>query len=178
VVNDWRDVIRSCITDPGGTSDRKVQRQSLWCTVLDGELYRRIADGLLLKYLNEEQAKVTMGEVHEGMCGTHQSAHKMKCMIRRAGYYWLTMVEHYFNYFQGCEACQRFGDIQNAPASMMHPIIKPWPFRGWRLDFIGEIHPSSSRGHRFVLVATDYFTKWTEVVPLRNMTHIEVIRFV
>jgi transposase InsO family protein len=29
-----------------------------------------------------------------------------------------------------------------------------------------------------VLVATDYFTKWTEVVPLKNMTHGEVIQFV
>jgi transposase InsO family protein len=29
-----------------------------------------------------------------------------------------------------------------------------------------------------VLVATDYFTKWTEVIPLRNMTHKEVIDFV
>jgi transposase InsO family protein len=29
-----------------------------------------------------------------------------------------------------------------------------------------------------VLVATDYFTKWTEVVPLRNMTHKELIEFV
>jgi transposase InsO family protein len=28
------------------------------------------------------------------------------------------------------------------------------------------------------LVAPDYFTKWTEVVPLRNMTHREVISFV
>jgi transposase len=28
------------------------------------------------------------------------------------------------------------------------------------------------------LVATDYFTKWTEAVPLRNMTHREVINFV
>ena len=61
---------------------------------------------------------------------------------------------------------------------MLNPIIKPWPFRGWGLDFIGEIHPSSSKGHRFVLVATDYFTKWTEAVPLRNMTHKEVISFV
>jgi hypothetical protein len=25
---------------------------------------------------------------------------------------------------------------------------------------------------------TDYFTKWTEAVPLRNMTHREVIHFV
>jgi transposase InsO family protein len=29
-----------------------------------------------------------------------------------------------------------------------------------------------------VLVATDYFTKWIEVVPLKNMTHREVIEFI
>ena len=61
---------------------------------------------------------------------------------------------------------------------MLNLIIRPWPFRGWGLDFIGEIHPSSSKRHRFVLVATDYFTKWTEAVPLKNMTHKEVISFV
>jgi hypothetical protein len=46
------------------------------------------------------------------------------------------------------------------------------------LDFIGEIHPSSSKGHRFVLVVTDYFTKWTKAVTLKNMTHREVIEFI
>jgi transposase InsO family protein len=29
-----------------------------------------------------------------------------------------------------------------------------------------------------VLVAMDYFTKWTETVPLKNMTHKEVIQFI
>jgi hypothetical protein len=29
-----------------------------------------------------------------------------------------------------------------------------------------------------MLVAMDYFTKWTEVVPLKNMTHKEVIHFI
>jgi hypothetical protein len=29
-----------------------------------------------------------------------------------------------------------------------------------------------------VFVATDYFTKWTEVVSLKNMTHKEVIEFI
>jgi hypothetical protein len=46
------------------------------------------------------------------------------------------------------------------------------------LDFIGQIYPSSSKGHRFVLVATDYFIKWTEAVPLKNMMHKEVIEFI
>jgi transposase InsO family protein len=60
----------------------------------------------------------------------------------------------------------------------MNSIVKPWLFRGWGLDFIGEIHPRSCKGHRFILVATDYFNKWTEAVPLRNMTHRELISFV
>jgi hypothetical protein len=30
----------------------------------------------------------------------------------------------------------------------------------------------------FVLVATNYFTKSTEVIPLKNMTHKEVIHFI
>ena len=29
-----------------------------------------------------------------------------------------------------------------------------------------------------MLVAIDYFTKWTEVVALKNMTHMEVIGFI
>jgi hypothetical protein len=37
---------------------------------------------------------------------------------------------------------------------------------------------ASSKGHRFMLVVTDYFTKWTEVVPLKTMTDKELIEFI
>ena len=61
---------------------------------------------------------------------------------------------------------------------MLNPIIKLWPFRGWALDFIGQIYSSSSKGYWFVLVAMDYFTKWAEAVPLENITCTEVIDFI
>jgi hypothetical protein len=67
---------------------------------------------------------------------------------------------------------------QLAPAAMMHPIIKPCPFRGWGLDFIGQIYPPSSKGDHFVLVAMNYFTKLTKIVPAKNRTHKEVIEFI
>jgi hypothetical protein len=85
-------------------------------------------DGVLLNCLDGEQTRIAMGEVHVGLCGTHQSAQKMKWTLKRAGFYWPKMVENCYEYFMGCEACQRFGDIQTAPASMLHPIIRPWPF--------------------------------------------------
>ena len=86
-------------------------------------------DGLLLRFLSKEEAKAAMGEVHEGMCGTHQSAHKMKWMLKHAGVYWPSMMEECFKYCKGCEACQRFGNVQLAPASVLNPVVKPWPFR-------------------------------------------------
>jgi hypothetical protein len=88
------------------------------------------------------------------------------------------MFNDCFKYYKGCESCQKFGDVQLAPAAMLHPIIKPWSFHGWALDSVGQIHPALSKGRRFVLVATDYFTKWTETIPLKNMTHKEVIHFI
>jgi hypothetical protein len=81
-------------------------------------------------------------------------------------------------YQKGSKECQRFGNIQLAHAVVMNSIVNSRPFRGWGLDFISEIHPGSSMGHRFILVATNYFTNWTKAVPLRNMTHQEVISFV
>jgi hypothetical protein len=146
--------------------------------MLDNTLYHQNIDGLLLKCLGSDQSKIAMGNVHEGICGTHQSAHKIKWLLRRARFYWPTMLNYYFRYYRGCESCQKFKDVQLAPAAMLHPIIKSCQFHCWALDFVGQIHHASSKGHRFVLVATDYFTKWTEVVPQKNMTHSEVIQFI
>jgi len=45
------------------------------------------------------------------------------------------------------------------------------------LDFIGEINPHSSGQRRWILVATDYFTKWIEAIPTRKADHHVVIKF-
>ena len=99
--------------------------------LLEGELYYRTIDGVLLRCLDEEEAKVLMGEILEAVCGSHQSAYKMKGVIKRNGYFWQTMLEDCFTYYKGCQWCQKFGNVQRAPASVMNHIIKPWPFRGW-----------------------------------------------
>jgi hypothetical protein len=58
---------------------------------------------------------------------------RMKWLLRTADFYWPTMMADCFCYYKGCEECQKFGNIQLVPAAMLHPIIKPWPFRGWEV---------------------------------------------
>jgi ribonuclease HI len=175
---DWRLPLLKCIREPGKTTYKKVKRQVLKYTSLHDDLYRKTINVVLLKCLGEEQANVAVREVHDGICGVHQSAYKIDWLLWRSGFYWLTMMDDCVKYHKGCEACQMFRNIQLAPAGVMNSIVKPWLFRGWGLDFVGKIHPGSSKGHRFILVAMDYFTKWTKAVPLRIMTHREVMNFV
>jgi hypothetical protein len=169
--DDWRTPLVRYLENPDHITDRIVQRQALKYVVLDNTLYHRTIDDLLLQCLGSDQSKIAMWEIHKGICDTYQSAHKMKLFLHRAGFYWLTMINDCFMYYKGCKSCQKFGDVQLALAAMLHRIIKLWLFHGWALDIVGQIYPASSKGHPFVLVATDYFTNWTEAIPFKNMTH-------
>jgi hypothetical protein len=74
---DWRLPLLECIRDPRKTVDKKIKRQALKYTSLDDDFYRRTIDGMLLKCLGEEEAKVAVWEVHDEIFQAHQSAHKM-----------------------------------------------------------------------------------------------------
>jgi hypothetical protein len=70
---DWRLSLLKCIRDPGKITDKKIKWQVLKYTSIADEFYWRTIDGMLLKCLGEEQAKVAVQEVHDGICGAHQS---------------------------------------------------------------------------------------------------------
>ena len=68
-----------------------------------------------------------------------------------------------------------YGSIQRIFVVELQSIVKPWAFRGWVMDLIRKIHPASSKGHIFILVAIDYFTKWVEAIPLKKAKQKDVI---
>lgn len=50
------------------------------------------------------------------------------------------------------------------------------PFERWALDFIGPFNPPSNQ-KSYILVATDYVTKWVEAVALPSDMEETVINF-
>ena len=52
----------------------------------------------------------------------------------------------------------------------MNVLTALWPFAMWGIDMIGEIIPTASNGHRFILVAIDYFTKWDGETSFATVT--------
>ena len=46
------------------------------------------------------------------------------------------------------------------------------------IDIIRKIHPTTSNGHEFILVAVDYFTKWVEVALFKVLNSKKVAQFI
>jgi len=46
------------------------------------------------------------------------------------------------------------------------------------MDVIGPIEPTDSNGHKFILVAIDYFTKWVEAASFKAITKKVIADFV
>jgi hypothetical protein len=104
-VADWRAPIMKYLRNPRVRINKNVRRTTFKYILVDNKLYRRTIDDVLLKFLGPNDAILAMTEVHKGICGTHQSAPKMKWLLRRSDFYWPDMIVDCFKYYRGCQVC-------------------------------------------------------------------------
>ncbi|RVW56363.1 Pro-Pol polyprotein [Vitis vinifera] len=64
-------------------------------------------------------------------------------------------------YVQKCDKCQRYAPIPHMPSAALKSVSGPWPFAQWGMDIVGPL-PAAPAQKKFLLVATDYFSKWVE----------------
>ncbi|KAH9291094.1 hypothetical protein KI387_044665, partial [Taxus chinensis] len=95
----------------------------------------------------------------------------------KAGYYWPTVFNDCYSWVKKCKKCAFFTGKERLAALPLRPISVNQPFMQWGLDFIGVINPNSSQGHKWIVTATDYFTKWTEAVVLKEANESNILDF-
>jgi len=139
--------------------------------------YWRDPSGILLRCLEKEQSMEVMHQFHSSICGGHHYWKTIAQMILKVGYYWPTLFCNIFSFVKSYDRCHRFKGKQHLKSLPLKPIHASGPFQQWGLDFIGEINPHSSGLHRWILVSTDYFTKWIKAIPTRKADHHVVMKF-
>ena len=171
-VGDWRSPFLEYLLHgylPLDSAERsRVRKRSVHYTCINDTLYRRSFDGILLRCLAGNEILEALNEVHAGVCGAHQSGPKLYYQLRHLGYYWPTMFDDAMKFAKRCHECQVHGNFIHQPHESLHPTNIAWPFEMWGMDIVGPINPPSSKGHKFILAATDYFSKWAELIPLKE----------
>ena len=179
--DDWWQVIIKCLEHGTLLDDPRykteVLRRATRFIHYKYFLYWRSFDGLFLQCLGEEDFKIALKEAHFGICDTHQSGPKLHYRIKQIGYYWPTMVQDSMEFAKRCKACQYLANFIHQPPKPLHLTIASWPFDACGLDAIGPL-PKSPGGHLYILAATNYFSKWVKVVPLKEVKKKIVVNFI
>lgn len=87
------------------------------------------------------------------------------------------MFKYVHTLVRECKQCQYYTGRGRKATMPLRPVMVEEPFAQWGLDFIRMINPLNSIKHKWILTATDYFTRWSEVVPLKNSSESEVLTF-
>ena len=75
-------------------------------------------------------------------------------------------------YVKKCDQCQRYAPNIHQSEGVINPLSSLGPFAQWGLDIIGHF-PKAAGNKRYLLVGTDYFTKWVEIEPLANIRDVD-----
>jgi hypothetical protein len=157
---------------------RALRLKSSQYRLINSVLFRINYDGLLLICLEHEDENKVLKEIHDGPAGGHFAGNTTTHKILRASYYWPTMFKDAHTYARNYKTCQMSTGREKRAFFPLQPMVISRPFEQWGLDIIGEITPSSSKQHRYILTAIDYFMKWAEVIPLTHVNEKVVIQFI
>ena len=87
------------------------------------------------------------------------------------------MQREALEFVRKCDQCQRFAPSIHQPGGILNLLSSPWPFAQWGLDIVGPF-PKAMGNKKYLLVGTDYFTKWVEAEPLANIRDVDAKKFV
>ena len=83
--------------------------------------------------------------------------------------HWSGYEQDTVQWVKQCEQCQKRNPPQSNLVAPMGTIAVTRPFEKLSWDIMGPL-PTSSRGNKYILVITDFFSKWVEAFPLKNTT--------
>ena len=126
--------------------------------------------------IREDEIFDILKACHDRPCGGHFAEKRTAHKVVQTGYYWPTIFKDAKKFEQACDSCQRAGKPGQADEMPLRPQLVIEPFERWALDFVGPINPSSNQ-RTYILVATDYVTKWVEAESLPRATEDSVIQF-
>lgn len=146
--------------------------------IIAGFLYKRGLDNIIRRCVPDHEQSSVLEEVHAGNAGGHFSAQITSRKIFQSGLWWPTVIKDAYRMGNNCSQFQRDGYRRDVDRMSHRPALPLDPFQKWGIDFMGPFKlVAKSIGNRYILVATDYCTKWVEAVALRDNKASSVARF-
>ncbi|XP_059510854.1 gypsy retrotransposon integrase-like protein 1 [Stegostoma tigrinum] len=122
---------------------------------------------------DREKRRQIFLECHFSDIGCHLGQKKTAHRIQ-SRYYWLGIVKDVVDWIKMCETCQHAEHYKNVNRKLpLLKVTRPWEILVF--DLIGPF-PETTCGNTYVLMVTDYFTKWVEAIPIQKKDALSVAK--
>lgn len=161
--------LRDPDTVPEGNHALCVQRSQDF-RLIDGLLFykRKLnSQSELRVYIPQSLRKEILREHHDNPLAGHLGVKKTLGRLKEVCYF-PQMKKIVNNYVTSCDTCQKYNYRNILPAGKLIPIKVKKPLEMVGIDLIGPYPASNPDRYRYVLVITDYFSKWSEFIPLKK----------
>ena len=118
----------------------------------------------MCRCLTHKEAEIVLNDAHSGACGGHLSRLAIAQKILRAGYFWPTVFKDCVEAVKRCHPCQLYTRKMRSHPTPLFLVVSVGPFMKWGIDYM-TCNPASAEGHKYIIVAMDYFMKWAEEIP-------------
>jgi transposase InsO family protein len=115
-----------------------------------------------------EMRREVLKECHDALSSGHLGTEKTFGRVRER-YWWPNLYKEVKHYVETCDSCQRAKKPKWSAKGNWEATVVGAPWQRVSVDFMGPV-TSTTRGNRYVLVFTDYFTRWVVAVPTKDCT--------
>jgi hypothetical protein len=103
-------------------------------TMVEGDLYWRGTNGILMRFTTREDGYSLLVEVHGGECRNHASSGTLVGKSFWHSFYWPTTLQDAIQLVKTCRACQFHTKQIHTLAQTLQMILPSWPFAVWGMD--------------------------------------------
>src|SRR6266542_5247507 len=111
---------------------------------------------------------------YDNPTSAHQGTEAMRQQINKC-YVWKGMTSDIKEYVKSCYECQRRGGPKEN--NQKRTIVLMDIFERWGIDIVRPL-PQIEDGYRYIVVAIDYFSRWSEARPLIHANARQVAKFI
>jgi len=99
----------------------------------------------------------------------HWGKHRTECLLA-TDYWWKDMRTSVCDVVGRCAVCDRVRVSFNARSVELCPLAIEGLFYRWGVDLCGPFKPPTVRGHQYIMVCIEHFSKHLILIPLRDKT--------
>ena len=128
----------------------------------DPIFFKQCADQIIRRCVPESEVSEILMHCHFLECGGHFIGQRTIAKVLQSGFYWPSIFKDAHLFAKSYDQCQRTRNIGRRNEMPLTNILEVEHFYVWGIDFMGPF--PSSYGHKYILLAMNYMSKWVEAI--------------